>query len=265
MFIRARFVASWGVKLKVCVVIPVYNHWLVLRELLASIEHHGVDCFLVDDGSNAECAAEIQHLGESFDWVFTDRLAVNAGKGAAVLRGLALAQEKDYSHALQIDADGQHDLGDIDRFFALARRYPHNLILGMASYDDSVPVSRYYGRFVTHFWVWVNTLSLQVKDSMCGFRVYPIAETLEVCKHASVGLRMEFDIEVVVRMSWAGVKFTSLSTHVTYPQDGISHFDMFKDNVRISGTHAKLFFGMLIRLPLILFRRLWPGARKATG
>ncbi|MNR53997.1 hypothetical protein D3C85_1741090 [compost metagenome] len=46
-----------------------------------------------------------------------------------------------------------------------------------------------------------------------------------------------------------------LPTRVHYPRDGISHFRLVHDNALISAMHAKLFFGMLLRLPLILWRR----------
>ena len=106
------------------------------------------------------------------------RLAENAGKGTAVIRGLTESARAGYTHAVQVDADGQHAIEDIPQLLALAERNPEALISGQPMYDDSIPRSRLYGRWVTHFWVWIETLSLQSKDSMCGFRVYPVAPTL---------------------------------------------------------------------------------------
>jgi len=54
----------------------------------------------------------------------------------------------------------------------------------------------------------------------------------------------------------------SLSTRVTYPSDGVSHFDVWRDNVRISRMHTRLFFGMLWRAPRLLWRRI-TGAPRA--
>ncbi|HBZ6044182.1 TPA: glycosyltransferase family 2 protein, partial [Escherichia coli] len=122
-------------------------------------------------------------------------------------------------------------------------------------YDDSIPRSRLYGRWVTHVWVWIETLSLQLKDSMCGFRVYPVAPTLQLAKYATIGKRMDFDTEVMVRLYWQGNTSYFVPTRVTYPQDGLSHFDALKDNVRISLMHTRLFFGMLPRIPSLLMRR----------
>jgi predicted LPLAT superfamily acyltransferase len=154
-----------------------------------------------------------------------------------------------------VDADGQHAIEDIPKLLALAERHPDALISGQPIYDDSIPRSRLYGRWVTHVWVWIETLSLQLKDSMCGFRVYPVAPTLRLAARETLGKRMDFDTEVMVRLYWQGNTSVFLPTRVTYPQDGLSHFDALKDNVRISLMHTRLFFGMLPRMPGLLFRR----------
>jgi hypothetical protein len=103
--------------------------------------------------------------------------------------------------------------------------------------------------------VWIETLSLQLKDSMCGFRVYPIAPTLQLAQRVALGKRMDFDTEVMVRLYWQGNDSHFVATRVTYPADGLSHFDALKDNCRISWMHTRLFLGMLPRIPSLLFRR----------
>jgi hypothetical protein len=103
--------------------------------------------------------------------------------------------------------------------------------------------------------VWINTLSLEIRDAMCGFRVYPIAPTLALADRVRLGKRMEFDAEVIVRLFWEGVPVVNLPTPVTYRLDNVSHFRLWRDNLRISGKHARLFFGMLVRLPRLLLRR----------
>src|SRR5262249_7647359 len=105
-------------------------------------------------------------------------------------------------------------------------------------------------------WVWINTLSLEIRDSMCGFRVYPIAEFLDIWNHGYVSRRMAFDSEIMVRMHWRGMPVLQLPTRVTYPADGVSHFDLLWDNVRITGTTTRLAIGMLLRLPWLLPRAI---------
>ena len=68
---------------------------------------------------------------------------------------------------------------------------------------------------------------------------------------------MDFDIEVMVKMYWLGVPIKFISTRVHYPENGLSHFNVFDDNVLISLMHSRLFFGMLIRLPKLLFGKMY--------
>ena len=236
-------------------VIPVYNHGDAVGAVVANVRAAGLRCILVDDGSSAGCAAVLDALAAAED-VTLVRLAVNQGKGGAMIAGLRAAAAAGWSHALQIDADGQHDAGDIPAFLARARAEPDAVICGVPVYDESVPTGRLVGRYATHVWVWINSLSFAIRDSMCGFRVYPLAPVVRLFDEATLGRRMDFDPEVLVRLHWRGQRIVNLPTRVTYPQDGLSHFRIGLDNWLISKMHARLFFGMLLRSPLLLWRKV---------
>lgn len=251
-----------------CVLIPCYNHGAMMAHVLARLQPFGLPCIVVDDGSDAATQQELERLAAETANLTLIRQAENGGKGAAVLRGLQAAAEGGFSHAVQVDADGQHAIEDIPALLALAELHPGALISGQPIYDDSIPRSRLYGRWVTHVWVWIETLSLQLKDSMCGFRVYPVTPTLQLAQRVTLGKRMDFDTEVMVRLYWQGNTSYFVPTCVTYPQDGLSHFDAFKDNCRITLMHARLFFGMLPRIPSLLFRRSsqhWARQQEVNG
>ncbi|WP_130099215.1 glycosyltransferase family 2 protein [Siccibacter turicensis] len=237
-----------------CVVIPCYNHGAMMSQVLQRLMPFSLPCIIVDDGSDDDTRHELERLEQHCPSVIRLRLPQNAGKGAAVIAGLAHAATRGFTHVIQLDADGQHAIEDIPAMLALSRQHPQALISGHPVYDASIPRSRLYGRWVTHIWVWIETLSLQLKDSMCGFRVYPIAPTLALANTVTLGQRMDFDTEVMVRLYWKGVNSHFLPTRVTYPPDGLSHFDALKDNVRISLMHTRLFFGMLPRIPSLLMR-----------
>lgn len=238
-------------------VIPVYDHPATIAAVAAQVRSHGLRCILVDDGSAPECARVLQQLAQAHpDDVTLVRLPVNQGKGAAMAAGFRAASARGHSHVLQIDADGQHDCGDIPLFLAQARANPLAVVAGCPVYDASVPRARLYGRYATHVWVWINTLSFEIRDSMCGFRSYPLASLLPLLEQVRIGRRMDFDSDVIVRLHWRGVRVLNQPTRVTYPLDGISHFRMGRDNVLISLMHARLFLGMLWRAPLLLWRRV---------
>ncbi|MGC1332455.1 glycosyltransferase family 2 protein [Pseudomonas sp.] len=239
---------------KPCAVIPVYNHERAVPAVVAELLGAGLPCVLVDDASSPACAQVLEHLGAE-PQVWLVRLPANQGKGGAVMAGLREAARLGFSHALQVDADGQHDLQDIARFIEQSRQHPEALVCGYPQYDASVPKGRLYARYLTHVWVWINSLSLAIPDSMCGFRIYPLPPTLRLIDRVRLGRRMDFDPEILVRLAWQNQAMRWLPTKVHYPQDGLSHFRLFHDNALISKMHAKLFFGMLLRWPLILWRR----------
>ncbi len=241
-------------------VIPIYNHGATIGETVARLAPFGVPIYIVDDGSDAPTQATLARLAAVQPLVRLSRLPQNAGKGAAVMAGMRRAFTDGHTHALQIDADGQHDPADVPRFLERGRQRPWAVIAGKPIYDASVPKARLYGRIVTHFWVWVETLSFAIGDSMCGFRLYPLAPTIRLIDRVAIPTRMNFDTEIIVRLAWDGVPVENLSTRVTYPPEGLSHFDMRRDNLRISWMHTRLSIGMVPRLPLLLWRKLRPAS-----
>ncbi len=239
-----------------CAVIPVYDHERTVGTVVSAARAARLPCFIVDDGSHAECARELERLAADTDGARLLRLAQNRGKGGAVMAGFEAAAAAGFTHALQIDADGQHSLGDIPRFIAEARSHPHALVCGQPVFDASMPAVRRYGRYLTHALVWLETLSLDIQDSLCGFRVYPLAAVEALLREERVGTRMDFDVEILVRLYWRRVPLRWLATRVVYPRDGISHFRMLRDNARMVALQLRLLSAMLPRLPNLIARKL---------
>lgn len=236
-----------------CAVIPTYDNPDTLRDVTERVRAYIGDVIVVDDGSAApgrEAAAALAAAGLA-DVVHRRQ---NGGKGAAVKTGFLRAQRLGYTHALQIDADGQHCLEDIPRFLEEAAKSPESLILGAPIYDESAPRSRLVGRKITQFWTNFETGGQVIDDPMCGFRVYPLGAALAVGR---TGDRMDFDIEIAVKIAWDGTPVVNLPTRVRYIAGGVSHFDMFWDNVRISWMHTRLcVHGKVLRPIWRLARRL---------
>jgi glycosyltransferase involved in cell wall biosynthesis len=241
---------------KPCVVIPVFDHEGAVRAVVSAVLSQNLPCVLVDDGSSTGCFSALNEIAVASPELITLlRHPINRGKGGAVLTGLRYAAEAGYSHAVQIDADGQHRIADIPRFLEQALAHPEALIVGYPEYDNTVPIVRLYARYLTHVWVSINTLSRQIKDSMCGFRVYPLGPIIALDQRIKLGAGMDFDTEVLVRLYWDGLQILNVSTPVTYPADGISHFRGCLDSALLSRMHATLFFGMLLRLPVLIARK----------
>jgi len=239
-----------------CALIPIYNHGSTIARTVRALLAHDLPVLVVDDGSDAATRTVLDALAQEEPGMRLIRLPGNQGKGRALEAGLRAARDAGHSHALQIDADGQHDTADAPRFLAESRIDPCAMVCGRPLYDDSVPRGRLYGRYVTHVCVWIETLSLDIQDSMCGYRLYPLDVTCAELDRARVPARMDFDTEIAVRLFWRGVPVRNLTTRVTYPENGLSHFRMLRDNVRISAMHTRLLLGMLPRAPRLLWRRL---------
>ncbi len=240
--------------MRFCAVVPTHNHHRVLPAVVDALRARDLPVLVIDDGSEQETAAAVAALHAPDAGVTVHRLPENRGKGEAVMAGLSLAEAAGYTHAVQVDADGQHDLERLGPLMDAARAYPSAIVTGRPVYDDSMPTGRKVGRWITHVWVWVETLSLTVRDSMCGFRVYPVADSLAVWRQEGCGRKMDFDTEIMVRLVWRGARYVDVPTRVVYPEGNTSNFRLWADNVLISWMHTRLVFGMLARLPGFLRR-----------
>jgi len=241
--------------MKPCIIIPVYNHEHAIAQVISKLKAYALPCLLINDGSSAACSKVLEDCSrQEADWVTLINRAENGGKGAAVIDGFNEALRLGYTHALQIDADGQHNTDDIPRFLEAGRRNPEAMILGQPVFDESVPKNRLYGRRITNVWIAINTLSFAIADGMCGFRLYPLAAVDRLISTTRIGLGMDYDIDIVVRLYWQSVEAINMPTAVRYPLDGVSHFRLWDDNVIISKAHALLFFGMLVRIPQLILR-----------
>lgn len=242
----------------------MYHHEVASRHVVEALTQNGLAVVLVDDGNSPEGHKILESFTKEFPSTYLVTHPVNRGKGGAVISGLKEAARLGYTHAFQIDADGQHDLNAIPFFVMASCRNPHAVISAYPQYDGSVPKSREQGRKITNFWVCVETLSKSIPDTMCGCRVYPLDRVLPIAEKIT-NLRMGFDIEIMVRISWANIPMNFYPVHVTYPEDGVSNFRVLHDNLAISATHAKLCCGMILRLPAILARRFHDRKAKASA
>ncbi len=227
-------------------VIPHYNHAGTVGSVANKLIELGLPVLIVDDGSEPSQIQQLKQL-EGKPQLQIHYCVKNSGKGAAMKVGFQEAFKQGFSHALQVDADGQHNLADSLTMLAQARQYPTALICGKPVYGEDAPKSRLYGRKITNFWIAINTLSFDIPDGMCGFRLYPLAETVKLIEEEHIGNRMDFDIEIVVKLHWRQVPMIWVDTPVKYEQGGISHFRGWADNWLISKMHTKLFWLMVWR------------------
>lgn len=241
------------------VVIPSYNSGPAVYPTVRAACAAWPAVRVVVDGSTDGTAEGLQALARELPGLEVEVLPRNAGKGAAVLRGLEGAAAAGCTHALTMDADGQHPAQLIGEFMRRSQANPDAMILGKPVFDASAPLLRVRGRRVSNGWTDLETLGAGVGDSLFGFRVYPIAPLVKIMRRHRFMRRFDFDTEAVVRLAWSGVRPINVDAPVKYltaEEGGVSHFRYGRDNALLTWMHARLFAGFLVRLPWLVVRRL---------
>ena len=243
--------------------IPVYRHGKTACPLAERLAAFGLPVIVVDDGNDEQTRLLLQECAARTPAIVLVSLKKNAGKGGAAAKGFAKAAELGLTHVLLLDADGQHDVERAAFFLEESAKHPDKVICGYPEFDETAPRSRVTGRKISNFWAAVATLSTELKDVHCGFRVYPVEPSLRITKLPFTDKRMGFDTEILVRLYWNKVFPLYYPVKVTYPKDGFSNFRIVRDNARISWMFCRLSIGMLFRLPLLISRKIHlPGLDK---
>lgn len=240
------------------VLIPSYNPGRKVFETVQNARAQWNPVWVVVDGSNDGTAEALQAMAAEDPGLRVLIRTRNRGKGAVVLEGTMEALQAGFSHVLTMDSDGQHPPDRIRDFMAASAANPAAMVLGVPVFDSSAPSVRVKGRRVSNFWANVETLGAGIQDSLFGFRVYPAAPLVRIMRSHLWMRRFDFDVEIVVRLSWSGVEAINLPAKVRYfrPEEGgVSHFNYLRDNVLLTSMHARLFAGFILRLPWLLGRR----------
>lgn len=241
------------------VLIPSYNPGEKVYETVRSAREHWNPVWVVVDGSTDGSAERLQALAEQDAGLRVIVLPHNQGKGAAVLRGLDEAARLGFTHVLTMDSDGQHPADLIPGFMKASQAQPGAMVLGMPKFDAQAPKARVYGRRLSNGCADLETLWAGIGDSLYGFRVYPVRPLRKVMSRHVWMRRFDFDPEAAVRLCWEGVRPINIEAPVRYfraDEGGVSHFNYLRDNLLLSWMHIRLFFGFLLRLPVLIPRRL---------
>ena len=241
------------------IIIPSYNTGGKVLQTVWDARRIWQPVWVVVDGSTDGTLDALQALARDDPDIRVLALPRNQGKGAAILHGLREAEAAGYTHAMTMDADGQHPTGKIREFMTASAANPDALILGLPVFDASAPRVRVHGRKLSNWCAKLETLGAGIGDSLFGFRVYPIAQLREIMERQPWMRRFDFDVEAAVRLCWHGVRPINLAAPVKYfrPEEGgVSHFRYLRDNALLTWMHTRLILEGLVRLPFLLGRRL---------
>jgi len=242
--------------IKPVVILPSYNSGSQLACTMRAARQFCDDVWAVVDGSTDGSAAEAVAMpGGGFRAIILEH---NCGKGEAVLRGFREAAAAGFTHALVMDADGQHAAESIPQFLELAGRFPDALVAGVPIFGPDAPPERVKGRKFGNFFASAETWWLGASDSLFGFRVYPIGPALRVLEATRSGRRFDFDTVLMVRLLWAGVRAVNLPVPVRYPprsEGGVTHFRYIRDNLLLTRVHVRLCLEMFVHIPRLISLR----------
>ena len=240
------------------ILIPAYNPGV---RLLATVRE-ALACWrpvwVVVDGSTDGSHAAVEELARGEPGLRVTLRARNGGKGAAVLTGAEAAVAAGFTHALVMDADGQHPADRIADFMAASSAAPAALILGRPVFGPEAPLVRLKGRKLSVALVRFEILGAGIDDPLFGFRVYPLRALAQVLRATRGGRRYDFDAEAAVRLVWAGTPTVNLPARCRYlssAEGGVSHFHYGRDNLRMVWLHTRLIAALL------LWR--WPQVRRS--
>ena len=197
--------------LQTFIVVPAYHEAAVIQSVIAEIRAAGYDnIVVVDDGSQDDTYKSARATG-----VTTLRHRLNRGKGAATKTGIEAAKLLGADIIVTMDADGQHDPGDIARLIEPIEKNHCDVVLG-TRLKNPVGMPRYkiwqnkIGNFVTWYFY-----GLYVSDSQSGFRAYS--------RHAAELIntktdRYEYDSEVIREIYLYKLKYMEIPIQVRYTE-----------------------------------------------
>jgi len=242
------------------VLIPSYNSGPLLLETVREALARWRPVWVVVDASTDGSEEPVVDLATREPGLRVIRRPRNGGKGAAVLTGAQAALAEGYTHALVMDADGQHPADRIQDFMAASEAAPRALVLGRPVFGPEAPLVRLKGRQLSVGLVRLEILGAGIDDPLFGFRVYPLMPLVHAMLRTSGARRYDFDPEMAVRLVWDGLPTINLPAACRYrakAEGGISHFHYVRDNLRMVWLHARLL------TQLLLWR--WPSARRARA
>ena len=239
---------------QVLVALPTFNNAATLASVIAGVRLHARNVLVVDDGSTDSTSAILA----ATTGIAVQTLAVNRGKGAALMTAMQHARANGYATVVTIDSDGQHAPADLPAIMRAAAQNPDTIIIGDRQLDIvsdiNIPKSSKFGRAFSDFWVRLET-GLAVRDTQSGFRAYPVQRLpLRDLKKS----RYDFEIEILVRSMWDGIRTKSVPIGIYYPKasERVSHFDPWRDNLRLTWLHTCLCTRRIFSLCL---RLVWHG------
>lgn len=215
-----------------CVIVPAFDAAttlaFVIDDLRAELPALAGDIIVVDDGSRDDTA----RVARDHDCILVSQRE-NLGKGAALVRGFEEARARGKVVAVTVDADGQHPASGARAVLEAHAHDERALILGVRDLlRDGAPKANRMSNGISNYFL-SRFAQRDLRDTQCGLRRYPVAETLAL---GARGRGYDFEAEVILRAIWAGLPVVEHAVRVLYPAERTTHFHSARDPWRIVRT-----------------------------
>lgn len=236
-----------------CIVIPTYNNETTIRSVVESVLPYSPNVIVVNDGSTDSTTQILQSIENQIILISYTK---NRGKGYALKQAFAEAKKRQFSHAITLDADGQHKATDLPLFAEAIAKNEDALIIGSRQFDlPNMPSKNSFANKFSNFWFRVQTAH-NLPDTQTGFRAYPLKQ---LKYKGPLNNRYEAELEVLVRSAWKNIPLVSINIDVYYPpkEERVSHYRPTIDFIRISLLNTVLCFAaILYGYPSMLIRKI---------
>jgi glycosyltransferase involved in cell wall biosynthesis len=165
------------------VVVPIYNEAGslsgVLKELVPFCRDHSWELILVDDGSSDNTPAILEEY-EGYPGIKIIRHKVNRGYGGALKTGIL---EADTQYLVTMDADGQHELDDLEKLLVFTLEKDADLVVGNRDKQGSSGLYRNIGKWMIRKFA-ALLMPVHISDLNSGFKLYQtnlVQRYLSIC------------------------------------------------------------------------------------
>ncbi len=202
--------------LELTIGIPAFNEEKNIASIIINLKKIATKVIVCDDGSTDSTAMIAKELG-----AIVIEHHKNQGYGAAIRSIFLKAKEIESKILVTIDADGQHDVNDIEKILKPIKDDKCDIVIGSRFLDDvqNVPTYRKFGiNVITK----ITNASIKdsLSDSQSGFRAYN-KKVIESISPSETG--MGVSTEILIKASNKNFKIGEVPIVVSYEGDTSTH------------------------------------------
>lgn len=207
--------------MKVIIGIPAFNEEKNIGSIVAKLKNKYDHVLVCDDGSSDMTATIASSLG-----AYVVKHEKNLGYGAAIKTIFNEARKIDGDVLVTFDADGQHQISEIDSVLQPISEDKADIVIGSRFLGKTTDLPKYRKIGIKTITGLTNiTTGSKITDSQSGFRAYSKKALQEIVPTES---GMGLSTEILIKASKKQMRITEVPITITYEgnthsQEPISH------------------------------------------